>query len=219
MWAAAAYLLVAYFTLPAFWLLHDRDRAPADFLTSTTDGIPGDPINISLIGSEEDVIRAFAAARWNAADPITLSSSVEIGLDVVLDRRYLDAPVSTLLFDGRRQDLAFEKPSGTSPDKRHHVRLWLDANAGASERPTWFGAASYDRGVGVSHFTGQITHHIAPDLDAERDFVISDLEKAGHVVSTETIDGIGPVENGVNGGGDRYFTDGMILRAVLTPSS
>lgn len=212
---AAVYLLLAYLIMPTSWLLYDRGRIGAAFLTTTIDGIPGDPINIALIGSKRDVMRAFGAADWNPADSITLASSLEIGLDVVLDRNYVDAPVSTLLFAQRRQDLAFEKPSGKSPNTRHHVRFWLVEQG---ERSVWYGAASYDRGVGVSHFTGEITHHIAPDVDAERSFVIDDLSRSGHVLSTDRIEGIGPTENGVNGGGDRYVTDGMIVRAVLVPT-
>ena len=31
------------------------------------------------------------------------------------------------------------------------------------------GGATFDERVGLSHTTGQITHHIAPDVDTERD--------------------------------------------------
>jgi hypothetical protein len=211
---AAAYLLLAYLIMPASWLLYERGRTDTAFLTTTVDGIPGDPINVALVGSRPEVMRAFAAAGWSPADPITLTSSLEIGLDVALGRPYADAPVSTLLFEGRRQDLAFEKPSGKSPDTRHHIRLWSAADR-RGEPSLWYGAASFDRGVGVSHFTGEITHHIAPDIDAERDLIVADLAAAGHVASTTRIVGVGRRRNGVNGGGDRYFTDGMMLSAVL----
>jgi hypothetical protein len=33
----------------------------------------------------------------------------------------------------------------------------------------WLGAATFDTRVGFSHTTGQVTHHIGPDVDAERD--------------------------------------------------
>ena len=135
----------------------------------------------ALVGSKQQVIRAFAAAGWDPADKITLLSSVEIGLSVVLDRPDLDAPVSALLFEGRKQDLAFEKPVGQSADERHHVRLWMTETPGADGAPLWLGSASFDRGVGLSHDTGQITHHIGPDLDAERGLVIGDLQKAGQI--------------------------------------
>ena len=77
------------------------------------------------------------------------------------------------------------------------------------------GAVTYDRGVGFSHTDAQITHHIAPDIDAERDLLTADLEGAKVVVSTYEVSGIGPTLNGRNGGGDSYYTDGEIKFSVL----
>lgn len=212
-----AYLLVSYFLLPEFWIFRDRSRVDgfSSMVTTTEQDIPGDPINVGLVGSREQVIRAFAAAGWDPADKITLRSSVDIGLSVVLDRPDLDAPVSPLFFEGRKQDLAFEKAVGNSADERNHVRFWLSKQTGADGKPLWLGSASFDRGVGFSHDTGQITHHIGPDLDAERNLVMSDLQKAGQVSSTYDIPGIGATKTGRNGGGDPYFTDGKALVGVL----
>ncbi|MGH6782169.1 MAG: LssY C-terminal domain-containing protein, partial [Sphingomonadaceae bacterium] len=212
-----AYLLVSYFLLPEFWIFRDRSRVDgfSSMVTTTEQDIPGDPINVGLVGSREEVIRAFAAAGWDPADKITLRSSVDIGLSVVLDRPDLDAPVSPLFFEGRKQDLAFEKPVGNSADERNHVRFWLSKQTGADGSPLWLGSASFDRGVGFSHDTGQITHHIGPDLDAERNLVMSDLQKAGQISSTYDIPGIGATKTGRNGGGDPYFTDGKALVGVL----
>ncbi|RVD48333.1 hypothetical protein EN783_35210, partial [Mesorhizobium sp. M2D.F.Ca.ET.140.01.1.1] len=77
--------------------------------------------------------------------------------------------------------------------------------------PLWLGSASFDRGVGLSHDTGAITHHIGPDIDAERDFLIRDLTAAGQIVSTSDLEGIGATKTGRNGGGDPYFTDGKTV--------
>jgi hypothetical protein len=213
----AAYLLIAYFVVPEIWIFHDAGRVAefSSMVTTTEQDIPGDPINVGIVGSKEQVIRAFAAAGWDPADAITLRSSIEIGLSVVLDRPDLDAPVSALLFEGRKQDLAFEKPVGKSADQRNHVRFWLTAKTGADGRPLWLGSASFDRGVGLSHDTGQITHHIGPDIDAERDLVMSDLLKAGQLLSSYEIAGVGATQTGRNGGGDPYFTDGMATVGVL----
>ena len=212
-----AYLLVAYFVVPEIWVFRDASRVTdfGNMVTTTEQDIPGDPINVGLVGSKEEVIRAFAAARWDPADKITLRSSIDIGLSVVLDRPDLDAPVSPLLFEGRKQDLAFEKPVGESADQRNHVRFWLTKKTGTDGRPLWLGSASFDRGVGLSHDTGEITHHIGPNIDAERDFVISDLLKAGQLSSSYEIKGVGATKTGRNGGGDPYFTDGEALVGVL----
>ena len=216
-----AYGAVAYFALPEFWTVHDRHLADriGNFLTTTPQGIPGDPINVGLVGTKEDVLRAFHKAGWSAADSITLRSSIDIGLSVALDRPYDDAPVSTLLYEGRRQDLAFEKLAGDSADRRHHVRFWKTAEVDTDGRPFWLGSASFDRGVGFSHDTGQVTHHIAPDVDAERDNVISALQEVHAISSVDEAKGIGKTTTGRNGGGDPYFTDGMVKVGVLVPEA
>jgi hypothetical protein len=218
---AVAYLAIAYLLLPMLWRHYENQPALADkpMLTRTAQGIPGDPINVGLVGSREEVVRTFVAAGWHPADPITLRTSVAIGLSVVLDRPDLNAPVSSLFYEGRKQDLAFELPDGRSADKRNHVRFWLTLDKGREGRPVWLGAASFDRGVGLSHRTGQITHHVGPDLDHERDFLMGTLEKADVVERTYQISGIGPTLRGWNGGGDPYFTDGEVTVAVLKPAA
>ena len=161
------------------------------------------------------MVHAFAVAGWDTADGVTLKTAIEIGESVLFDHPYPDAPVSPLLFEGRAQDLAFEKPVGDSADRRHHVRFWRTDATGDDGRPLWLGSASFDRGVGLSHDTGAITHHIGPDIDAERDLVIHDLSTAGMVISVSDIPGIGATRTGRNGGGDPYFTDGKAIVGVL----
>jgi hypothetical protein len=214
---AAVYLMLAYFLLPALWRHHEHEPglAAMPMVTRTGTGIPGDALNVGLVGDQKDVLHAMDAAGWFAADPITLRSSLDIIGSVVLDRPYHDAPVSHLYYDGKKEDLAFEKPDGRSADRRHHVRLWLVLEKGVNGRPVWLGAATFDRGVGLSHDTGQITHHIGPDIDAERTLLMKDLRDAGMVQTFFQISGIGPTLLGRNGGGDPYYTDGEIDFASL----
>ena len=214
-----AYALLAYLALPALWTHYEHQRGLANLpmVTRTAQGIPGDPINVGLVGDNKDVLCAMQAAGWYPADPVTLRSSIEIAGSVLLDRPYLDAPVSPLFYLDRREDLAFEKPVGHSADRRHHVRFWKVLAQGQEQRPVWLGAVTYDRSVGVSHYTGAITHHIAPDIDAERTLLATDLENAGMVEAKYQVTGIGPTMDGRNGGGDLYYTDGevWILRLVI----
>jgi len=213
------YLALAYLVLPAFWQHYEHLPAMATMpkTTQAPNGLPGDPLNVALIGSEAEIQRAFAAAGWHPADPITLRSSLAIAESVVLDRSDPDAPVSDLLLFGRRQDLAFEKDVGTSARERNHVRFWRTVLRADGDRPVWVGGATFDRGVGLSHTTGQITHHIAPDIDAERDTLMHDLAAAGRLAARYDVTGIGPTLNGRNGGGDRYFSDGELAVGVLAP--
>jgi hypothetical protein len=214
---AVVYFLLAYVVLPALWKHHEHEPGLASLpmVTRTGTGIPGDPLNVGLVGSREDILHAMDAAGWFPADPVTLRTSLEIVGSVVLDRPYHAAPVSPLYYQGKKEQLAFEKPDGRSADRRHHVRLWQVLDNGVSGRPVWLGAVTFDRGVGLSHYTGQVTHHIGPDIDAERDLLMRDLREAGMVEAVFQISGIGPTLFGRNGGGDRYYTNGEIDMASL----
>jgi len=214
---AILYLMLAYVVLPALWSHHEHEPGLASLpmVTRTGSGIPGDALNVGLVGSKEDVLRAMHAANWFPADPITLRTSIEIVGSVALDRPYDDAPVSPLYYEGKKEQLAFEKPDGRSADKRHHVRLWQVLEKGTDGRPVWLGSVTFDRGVGLSHDTGQVTHHIAPDIDAERDLLMRDLQEAGMVQTLFQISGTGPTLLGRNGEGDPYHTDGEIDVAGL----
>jgi LssY C-terminus len=214
----AIYTAMAYLLLPALWTHYEHQKGLANLpmVTRTAQGIPGDAINVGLIGNEKEVLCAMNAAGWFPADPVTLKSSIEIAGSVLLDRPYRDAPVSPLFYLGRREDLAFEKPAGTSADRRHHVRFWKVLDSGEEARPVWLGAVTFDSGVGVSHFTGAITHHIDADIDAERDLLTSDVAHAGMATAKYQVTGVGPTLAGRNGGGDLYYTDGEVwlLRLV-----
>ncbi|WP_298374527.1 LssY C-terminal domain-containing protein [uncultured Bradyrhizobium sp.] len=213
----ACYVTISYLILPATWsrIEHEPGLSHRPMLTATAQGIPGGPINVGLVGSREDVVSAFHAAGWYPADPITLRTSAEIVGSVLFDRPYKDAPVSPLFFEGRREDLAFEKPDGVSADRRQHVRLWLMLANGADARPVWLGSATFDEGVTLSRDTGQVTHKIAPNIDEERDQLVDGLNQAQTVTSIYQMRGIGPTLNGRNGEGDLYYTDGEIWVARL----
>jgi len=212
-----AYLVLAYLILPVLWKHHEHEPGLASLpmVTRTASDIPGDALNVGLVGTKEDVLRAMHAAGWFPADPITLRTSIEIVGSVVLDRPYHDAPVSPLYYEGKKEQLAFEKPDGRSPDRRHHVRFWQVLDKGTDGRPVWLGSVTFDRGVGLSRDTGQVTHHIAPDNDAERDLLMHDLREAGMVQNFFQISGTGPTLFGRNGEGDPYYTDGEIDVATL----
>ena len=50
-------------------------------------------------------------------------------------------------------------------------------------RVVWIGSAAFDIGVELSRTTGQITHHISPDVDVERDLLIADLTKVDRQIN------------------------------------
>jgi hypothetical protein len=209
-WAGAAYLL-----LPWLWKIYFRHHfTETPEITRTHDGHPGDPINLAIEGEEEFLIRAMTAAGWYPANPITFASSVRLVKDTVFRKPDDHAPVSNLYLFNRKQDLAFELPVGQSPRQRHHVRFWRRANLQFGT-PVWYGAATFDRSVGLSHTTGQVTHHIGPNVDAERDLIMEGLESAKWTRDYSYESGFHKQCQGRNGGGDPWHTDGRLGTVTL----
>ncbi len=212
-YVVGAYLVIPFATERYFRRHPSLDDIPG--ITQTGDGHPGDPLNVALIGTEAEVKAILTAAQWHPADPLGLRSDLEIAEATVLRRSYDDAPVSNLYLFGRKEDLAFEQPVGGDPRKRNHVRFWRAEKTDPDGRPVWVGSATYDERVGLSHTTGQITHHISADVDAERDHLFKDLERTGDLTETYAIEDFHEVREGRNGGGDPWHTDGRLLVGVI----
>lgn len=212
------YGVAAYLIVPSLWTRYVRRHPSLDDIpgvTHTRAGIPGDPLNVALIGTENDVKRIMLAAGWYPADPLTLRSCLAIAADTVLKRPFDDAPVSNLYLFGRKEDLAFEQPVGNNPRKRHHVRFWRSEKRDPDGRPVWLGSATFDSRVGLSHTTGQITHHIDANVDAERDHLFDTLEATGDLSEVYSVAGFHKKLKGRNGGGDPWHTDGALRVGVI----
>ena len=188
-------------------------------LTKNVKGVFGDPVNVAFVGTETEVTNAFRAAGWAAADSLSRASKLAIAKSVLLNRPDSTAPVSSLFLFGRRQDLAFEQEVGQSARRRHHARLWNDSAARYNGRPVWIGSATYDLRVGISHRGLHPTHHIAPDVDEERDSLELALSRAGQAFATFRITGVGVRVNGHNAEGDRYDTDGELRVVIISPNN
>jgi hypothetical protein len=219
--AVLSWLFAAYLVLPLLWRRYEHRHPALDgipTITYTANGIPGDPLNIALAGSEDAIQRAMLAAKWFPADPITLESSLRIAAGTVFHRPYDDAPVSNLYLFGRKQGLAFEQPIGDDPRRRHHVRFWRCSRLDEKGRPLWIGSATLDISVGLSHTTGQITHHISAAVDPERDRIIAEIKAAGDLLDSCWIDDFQRPPQGRNGGGDPWHTDGRLAVGEVKPA-
>lgn len=212
------YLAIAYIVAPFVWERYARHHPTFDGdprITQTGDGHPGDPLNVSLIGTRQQIQTLMQVAGWYPAAALGLRSDLKIAADTVFERPDDEAPVSSLYLYGRKEDLAFEQPVDGNPRQRNHVRFWETSRTDSNNRPIWIGSASYDDRVGLSHTTGQITHHIAPDIDHERDHLFADLKSTGELAEFYTVANFHTQLEGHNGGGDRWFTDGAISVGVI----
>ncbi len=232
---SATYGLTAYVLLPrvvriGMKILQHR-HVPR--FTITRDGLPGDPVNIVLIGTMKQLRAAFASADWPEADRLNPASSWRMTRAFLFNIPYPTAPFSTLYLFGRRQDIGFQKAIDNSPRKRHHIRFWALGIAAAQatldtasfwlntdrpaegERVLWVGAGTRDTGLGLTRITFKITHATDSDTNAERDHIIAELQK-NHAIGKATVHQTGDqlVADNVN----HYTTDGDVAVATLTGS-
>jgi hypothetical protein len=218
--AVLGYLLAAYIILPLVWRFYVHRHPALDDvpgITQTENGIPGDPLNVGFIGTEDEIKALMEAAQWKPADPLSLRADVRIAEDTVLDKSYDEAPVSSLYLFGRKEDLAYEQPVGDNPRKRHHVRFWKTKTLNSDGRPFWIGGATYDERVGLSHTTGEVTHHIDGNVDAERDHLMECLKQTSKLSEVYFVDDFHKEREGKNGGGDHWHTDGRLAVGIIAP--
>jgi hypothetical protein len=165
----------------------------------------------------------MAEAGWTKADAVTLATSWRIIASTALRRSYDEAPVSPLFLFGRQQDFAYQMDVDDSPARRHHVRFWRcpdDWLLPGGRRVDWLAAGTFDRRVGLSLFTLQVTHKIDADTDVERDHIVATLTAADPRIDVDVIADFSTGYHARNGGGDSISTDGDLpivdVRAVIT---
>ena len=119
-YGAAAYIILPRIVRMSLKILQ-RKRVPR--FTITGDGLPGDPVNLVLTGTLQQLNAAFKLAGWSQADRLGLASSWRMIRAFVFNSPYPTAPFSTLYLFGRGQDVGFQKAIDNSPRKRHHIRF------------------------------------------------------------------------------------------------
>ncbi len=226
------YAIGAYIILPRAVRMGlkilQRKHVPS--FTITGDGLPGDPVNLVLVGTLGQLRAAFATAGWSDADRLGLASSWRMVRAFVFNSPYPTAPFSTLYLFGRGQDIGFQKAIDDSPRKRHHIRFWALSLARAedtlgtagfwlnTDRPPedarvfWVGAGTRDTGFSLTQLTFQITHATDSDTNAERDFIVAELRKI------PVIEDVQSFQSGQNLSTERvnhYITDGEMTLANL----
>jgi hypothetical protein len=77
-------------------------------------------------------------------------------------------------------------------------------------RVGWLAAATYDKAVGISLFTLQVTHRVDADIDIERDYVINTVRYVEPDVTLRVIKEYSGAFTTRNGGGDVVRTDGSL---------
>lgn len=174
---------------------------------------PSDITNLMFIGSEEALTAAFEAAGWTGAAALTAESALETFRAIAELRGYKEAPMSTLLLDGRPPDLVFQKQLNTFA-MRHHLRIWKRPVSYGGQT-VWVCAATHDTGIEFSPENRTFIHTIDPHIDRERAKVVNDLLLSGRVRSLALVERAEVPKRSSNATGDELITDGRIAVLIL----
>lgn len=137
------------------------------------DGDGTDLINIAILGTEASIAAAFAAAGWQGTDPRNVLACAKLWSAIGSRHGYARAPISPMMIDGRKPDLAWQKSLNTF-SRRHHIRMWRTA-ARIQGQEVWVGAATEDTGLRFRPRRLRFTHLSDPHIDKERTKVVNDL--------------------------------------------
>jgi hypothetical protein len=182
--------------------------------TSTSHGTPSDLVNVLLLGSQEAVVNAFGRAGWLAAESLDLKTKTETFFAVADHHSYKEGPVSSLLIDGQKPALVFEKETNTFA-KRHHIRIWRQRGT-FENMPVWIGAGTHDTGINFSRKARTFSHSVENEIDWERQKIENDLIFTGEVAASSLIGRPAVPRSFQNATGDQLRTDGAIAVLRLT---
>ncbi len=177
-----------------------------------------DPLNIVVIGSEEEIWPAFISRGWDEAEVIYGASLGRTIASSLFGKRYRYSPMSALYFYGRPQDVGLQKARQTV-DERNHLRLWLSPMR-YKGMPVYIGQISRDIGVKLTTKSPTLTtHEIDPDIDEARNYLIQDLLESQKVAKFGFVEGVGkadPENPRYNLTDSPYWTDGWRVVFVIT---
>ena len=177
-----------------------------------------DPLNIVVIGPNDEIFAAFITRNWDESEIIYRASLGKTIASSLFGRRYRYSPMSPLYFYGRPQDVGVQKARQTV-DERNHLRLWLSPLR-YQGMVVYVGQISRDIGVKLTTKSPTLTtHEIDPDVDEARDYLVLDLLESQKVAKIGFVDGVGratPDNPRYNLTDSPYWTDGLRVVFVFS---
>jgi hypothetical protein len=174
---------------------------------------PSDVTNLMYIGTREQIEAAFQAAGWATAAQLDAVSGLETVRAVAEQRGYKEAPMSTLLLEGRPPEMVYQKQYNTFA-KRHHLRIFQRPEK-FQGREVWVCAATHDTGIDFSPENRTFIHKIDSQIDHERAKVVFDLMFADKVKAVALVERPKVPTAGENATGDKIETDGKMAVLLL----
>ena len=178
-------------------------------------GNPGDMVNFAIIGTQDQVQKAFTAAGWTGVDKTTQDAIVHGLLATLSHEAYTEMPMSVLYLFSRPQDLSYARADPLAVAAiRHHLRVWKSTEM-IENKPLWVGSATHDNGFEKDQRNGNVTHHIDPNIDEERDFIEQSFAAAGVMSGAAYVTPANPLKTAVTATGGSFHSDGRIVVIAL----
>jgi membrane protein DedA with SNARE-associated domain len=170
-----------------------------------------EPINIIIAAMNSDELKnSLEKAGWRLADAQNFSSVLKRAKAIITNEDYYNAPVTPAFWSSKIQDVSFERPAlKEGIAEMHWIRLWKTGIKTYDNKEIFAGCASYDISLG-----SKLIHQIKPDIDKERDALLSSLHASGVEESHRRVKLIDKV-NKKKIFSRTYFTDGMAVVIVL----
>jgi LssY C-terminus len=186
---------------------------------SDPNGTPGDMVNVLIVGTQDQMVKAFTAAEWVQVDKTIQNTVLNAVMQSVEKKDYLTMPMSTLFLFNRPQDYGF---AHAEPVKvamsRNHLRVWKSPYE-IDGRPLWCVAATHDIGFERDQRNNGLTHKIDPAIDGEREYVNGTLSGTGLVLQRDHVTPADPVTTARTATGGEFHSDGRIVVLVLRNST
>jgi len=174
--------------------------------TETLLGNTQEPLSFIIIAkNDQQLIDLFEQAGWKLADDVNISSVAKLARAALWKESYPKAPMTPDFWNTNVHNFGFEKATDSNNVRtRHHARFWKTNYITENGYVFYVGTASFD-----SNVKWGVTHQINPDIDTEREFLYSDLQKTGLITNAEKQRFVDP-KLGSNFSGDLFFTDGKL---------
>lgn len=182
---------------------------------SDAQGNPGDMVNILIVGTQQQMVKAFTTAGWVPVDRSVQDTVVNAVIDSLQKKDYLTMPMSTLYLFKRPQDYGFAHAEPVRVAmSRNHLRVWKSPYV-VDGQPLWCVAATHDIGFERDQRNNGVTHKIDPAVDGEREYVNDTLSGTGLVVQRTHVTPADPLTKADTATGGSFHSDGRILVLVL----
>ena len=181
-------------------------------MTESIFGDPLEPVNVVILAQDSPALEtALTGAGWRRIEKPALGMLARTAWALATGVEDVAAPVTPRFWHGRPGDLAYDKAAADQTiGNRHHVgRFWRTNFVTPDGLRLFVGSASL-----VDGLDWQRLRHIAPDVDAERDLLVTDLEKAGVVAASRALR-VSKPRLGESAAGDPWFTDGRVVVVTL----